>query len=104
MLYHAFCETLLNNNKEEPEVVCLCVAFFFRWRAYTSKLFLSKNTEDELRQHLNLRQPLPSLTKYQKGVYYLGIKVFSVLPSYIKQESNSPKRFRLILKKFLYEN
>jgi hypothetical protein len=24
----------------------------------------------DMRQHLNLHQPLPNLTKYQKGVYY----------------------------------
>jgi hypothetical protein len=35
------------------------------------------------RQHSNLHLPLPNLTKYQKGVYYLGIKIFNVLP-YIK--------------------
>jgi hypothetical protein len=49
----------------------------------------------------NFRQPLLSLAKYQKGVYYLGIKVFIVLPSYIKDASNSPKRFKLILKDFI---
>jgi hypothetical protein len=58
----------------------------------------------DMRQHLNLHQPLINLNKYQKGVYYLGIKAFNVLPSYINQESNSPKRFKFILKKFLYEN
>ena len=45
-----------------------------------------------------------NLTKYQKGVYYLGIKVFIMLPSYINIESDNPKKFKLILHKFLYEN
>jgi hypothetical protein len=45
-----------------------------------------------------------NLTKYHKGVYYLDIKVFNVLPSYIQIESDIPKKFRLILKKLLYEN
>jgi hypothetical protein len=43
------------------------------------------------RQHSNLHIPLPNLTKYQKGVYYLGVKIFNVLPSYIKQESKLAK-------------
>jgi len=30
--------------------------------------------------------------------------VFSILPSYIKTESDNPKKFKLILQKFLYEN
>jgi len=34
----------------------------------------------------------------------LGVKVFNVLPSYIKIESDNPKKFKLILQKFLYEN
>jgi hypothetical protein len=58
----------------------------------------------DMHQHLNLHQPLPNLTKYQKGVYYLGKKAFNVLLSYIKHEFNSPERFKFILKKFLYEN
>jgi hypothetical protein len=58
----------------------------------------------DMKQHSNLHLPLPNLTKYQKEVYYLGIKVFNVLPSYIKQRSNGPKRFKFTLKKFLYEN
>ena len=44
------------------------------------------------------------LTKYQKGVYCLGIKVFSVLAAYINIQSDNLKLVKLILKKFLYEN
>ena len=45
-----------------------------------------------------------NLTKYQKGVRCLGVKVFNILPSYIKVESDNPKKFKLILQKCLYEN
>ena len=38
------------------------------------------------------------------GVYCLDVKVFNSLPSYIKIESDNPKKFKLILHKFLYEN
>jgi len=44
------------------------------------------------------------LTKYQNGVYYLGVKVFNKLPTYIRIESDNPKKFKLVLQKFLYEN
>jgi len=45
-----------------------------------------------------------NLTKYQNRVYCLGVKAFNTLPSYIKVESDNPKKFKLILEKFLYEN
>jgi len=35
---------------------------------------------------------------------YLCVKLFNMLPSYIKIESNIPKKFKLILQKFFYEN
>jgi hypothetical protein len=54
----------------------------------------------DTRQHFNFHQPLPSFAKYQTEVYDLGIKVFSGLPSYIKDASNNHKRFKLILKDF----
>jgi len=47
---------------------------------------------------------LVKLTKYQKGVFYLDVKVFNMLSSYIKIESDNPTKFKLILQKFLYES
>jgi len=44
-----------------------------------------------------------NVAKYQKGVYYLGVKVFNVLPSDIKTECNNPKKFKVVLQKFLCE-
>jgi len=44
-----------------------------------------------------------NVTKYQNRVYYLGVKVFNVLPSDIKTELNNPKKFKVVLQKFLYE-
>jgi len=38
----------------------------------------------DTRQHTNFHQPSVNLTKYQKGVYYLGVKVSNMLPTYIK--------------------
>ena len=45
------------------------------------------------RQHANFHQPSVNVAKYQKGVYYLGIKVFSVLLSDIKTDFNNLKWF-----------
>ena len=58
----------------------------------------------DTRQHANFHQPSVNLTKYQKGVYCLGGKVFNMLPSYIEMESDSPKKFKLFLQKFFNEN
>jgi len=57
----------------------------------------------DTRQHANIHQPSVNLTQYQKGVYYLGVKVFGMLPSYIKIETDNPKKFKLVLQKFFYE-
>jgi hypothetical protein len=37
-------------------------------------------------------------------VYYLGVKVFNMLSSYIKTEYDNPKEFKMVLQKFLYKN
>jgi len=37
----------------------------------------------DTRQHANIHQTSVNLTKYQNGVYSLGVKVFNILPSYI---------------------
>jgi len=58
----------------------------------------------DTRQHANFHQPSVNLIKYQTGVHYLGVKVFNMLPSYIKIDSDNPKKFKLILQKSLYEN
>jgi len=47
------------------------------------------------RQHANFHQPSVNVTKYQKGVCYLGVKVFNMIPSYIKTEFGNPKKFNL---------
>jgi len=42
------------------------------------------------RQHANFYKPSVNVAKYQKGLYYLGVKVFNVLPSDVKREFNYP--------------
>jgi len=53
------------------------------------------NTSSNLKFHI----PSSNLTKFQKGVYYSGIKLFSHLPSHIRSLSADTKLFRTILKK-----
>ena len=50
------------------------------------------------RQQTNFHLPLANLTKYQKGIRYLGIKVFNKLPQYLKKEFDIPKKFKTVLK------
>jgi hypothetical protein len=49
----------------------------------------------------NLHLPIANLTKFQKGVYYSGIKIFNNLPHNIKDLTNETKLFRNALKRFL---
>jgi hypothetical protein len=47
--------------------------------------------------------PLPhaSLTKYQRGVFYSGIKIYNALPMTVKNTSGNPKKFKVTLKHYL---
>jgi hypothetical protein len=49
-------------------------------------------------------QPSVNMAKYQKRVYHLSVNVFNMLPSYIKADFDNPKKFKVVLQKFLYEN
>jgi hypothetical protein len=64
----------------------------------TAELYTTKT-----RNSYNLRPPLSHLTKYQKGVHYAGIRVFSHLPTTIKSISNETKVFKKTLKRFLLD-
>ena len=53
------------------------------------------------RQQSNFHQPVANLTKYQKGIGYLGVKVFNKLPLYIKEEFDNTRKFKQSVKDFL---
>jgi hypothetical protein len=55
------------------------------------------------RQHANFHQPSVNVAKYQEAVYSLGGKVSNTLPFDIKTEFSNPKKFKVVLQKFLYE-
>jgi hypothetical protein len=56
------------------------------------------NTRDK--NDLHLLQPRLSI--YSNGVYYVGIKTFNHLPSFIKQLSDNKNQFKSILKTMFY--
>jgi hypothetical protein len=68
-------------------------------------LFVAKNMVDFIinsdihphntRSNTNLRPSLARLTKYRKGAYFSGIKVYNCLPIRIKQLSGDVNKFKL---------
>jgi hypothetical protein len=56
------------------------------------------------RNNNNLHLPIANLSKFNKGSYISGIKVFNDLPQYIKVFTNDQKCFKSILKRFLYHH
>jgi hypothetical protein len=53
------------------------------------------------RQSNNLYLPTSTLTLYQKGVYFTGVKLFNKLPHEIKETAVSPKQFKVSLRRYL---
>ena len=54
--------------------------------------------------NVSINPPIANLTKFQKGVYYSGIKIFNNLPHGIKDLANEITLFRSALKRFLLLN
>jgi hypothetical protein len=52
----------------------------------------------------NLHRPIANLSKFNKGAYISGIKVFHHLPQYIKALINDHKYLKSTLKRFLYHH
>ena len=54
------------------------------------------------RQLNNFHQPMTTFTIYQKGIHYMGIKIFNNLPQSIKDASNNARQLEICLKRFLH--
>ena len=70
-----------------------------------NKSFYTTNSENhnlDTRQRNNFYLPQANLTTYQKGAYYLGIKILNNLPFEIKNVAGNQKKFKIAFKKFLY--
>jgi hypothetical protein len=65
--------------------------------------FVSNVHNRDTRQvfNLNLYQPSTHLSLYQRGSYYMSIKLFNCLPLKLKQLYKNIKQFKLTLKEFL---
>jgi hypothetical protein len=66
-----------------PSLYIYCLHLFV---IKNKKLFTTNNEIHTVctRQHRNFHQPSANLPKYQTGVFYMGIKVYNSLPTYIK--------------------
>jgi len=56
------------------------------------------------RNNNNLHPALVNLTKFSKGPYISGIKVFNHLPQHLKTLDHNSMHFRSSLKRFLYHH
>jgi hypothetical protein len=54
------------------------------------------------RYNNNLHLPIANLSKFNKGAYISGVKVFTHLPQYVKTLANDQKCLKSTLKGFLY--
>jgi hypothetical protein len=59
------------------------------------------NHNIQTRQSDNFHLPSSSLTLYQNGAYFNGIKIFNKLPSELKQVMNFTKKFKTALRRYL---
>jgi len=62
----------------------------------------SENQNKSTRQFNNFYQPITNFTIYQRGVHYMGIKIFNTLPPYIKDISNNVRKFEICSKQLLH--
>ena len=58
----------------------------------------SENYTKSTRHFNNFYQPITIFTVYQRGVHYMGIKIFNRLPPHIKDISNNVRKFEICLK------
>jgi len=61
-----------------------------------------ENHTKSTRQFNHFYQPITNFTVYQRGVHYMGIRIFNNLPPYIKDVSNNVRKFEIYLKRFLH--
>ena len=82
-----------------------CMLSLLMFVVQKQKFFLtnSENSNLDTRQRNNLYLPQANLTVYQKGAYYLGIKVFNNVPLKIKNVAgNQKKTLKLIYYTFFH--
>jgi hypothetical protein len=88
------------------EILPLCSQYIFSLSIFVIKnkhLFCTNNQIHSVhtRFKTNLHPPIANLTKFQKGVYCSGIKIYNNPPHNIKDLTNQITLFRNALKRFL---
>ena len=81
------------------EILPLYSQYIFSLSIFVIKNRHLYNTNNQIhsvhtRFKTNLHPPIANLTKFQKGVYYSGIKIFNSLPHGIKDLANEITLFR----------
>jgi hypothetical protein len=87
---------------------------FYSQYIYSLLIYLAGNTQlftmnrevhsYNTRNNTDFHLPNVNLTKYQKGVYYMGIKLYNHLPTDIKNLVHNQKLFGSFLRRFLHFN
>jgi len=96
------CRNLLRRLEILPFVsqyILLLMLFVVR----NENLFIL-NSENHTKNKIfnNFYQPITNFAIYQRGVHYIGFKIFNNLPPYIKDISNNVRKFEMCLKQFLH--
>jgi hypothetical protein len=91
------------------EILPLYSQYIFSLSIFVIKTKHLHNTNNQIhsahtRFKTNLHPPIANLTKFQKGLYYSGIKIFKNLPHDIKDLANQIILFWIALKRFLLTN
>jgi hypothetical protein len=91
------------------EIMTLYSQYIYSLVLYTinNKHLFDKNNEihkHKTRNNNNLHRPVANLSKFNKGAYVSGIKVFNYLPQYIKDLTDNQTNFKFTLKRFLYHH
>jgi hypothetical protein len=81
---------------------------------FSALCFVHKNKEPYIgnveihdrntRNNLDFHVATTNLTIGQKGIYYMGQKMFNSLPSCIKDKINTRREFKRLIRNFLYCN
>jgi hypothetical protein len=68
---------------------------------FTSNFTIHKK---QTRQNTDIHLPSSKLTIYQKGTYYMAIKIYNSLPTQMKETVHDAIQFRNDLTSFPYSN
>ena len=83
------------------EILPLPNTFFLSFMIRNKNLLVNSEVYHiDTRQHANFHQPFVNLTKYEKRVYCLVLRVFSKLPTYIKQSLIIPRSLNWFYRNF----